>query len=147
DSIFNRFSEKELKELNEKYHLGKNHVDARKDTVASLAYKAARVANDVEQWNEYIARYTFSSLLDSAIANRNLLAWSLAKKENTSAAYSAFLTSYPLAVQSADAHKRYEETLYREKTSVHTEEAFAEFVASHSTSPYRTLAEDSLFFL
>ena len=145
DTFFHHLTPEEELRLNNKYHIVSFHIVSCKDSIARLAYEEAVKNASTGAWNAFIEKYSWSALSDSAIAERNNLAFLAAKKENTSKSYKDFFTTYPYSMQSPEARKRYEDRLFREQTSQGTEAAFAGFINTYPDSPYRMQAEDSLF--
>ena len=98
-------------------------------------------------WNCEAAHECATKLVPSATALRNKLAFTAARNLNTSDAYRQFLTTYPGASQTNEAHQHYDERLFYELTAEHSASAYASFISAYMESPYRSRAEDSLYVL
>ena len=145
DTFFRHLTIQEEAKLKDKYNIGPDQINAQKNEVAKLAYASAQSQNTIPSWNAFIETYFWSVLSDSATFYRNELAFSAAKRENSSNGYKDFFTKFPGAIQSLEARRRYEDRLFREQTADGTELSFAAFINNNSGSPYRMQAEDSLF--
>ncbi len=145
DSLFGHLTAEEEIDLKDKYHISAYQISSRKDSIAAIAYREVSSKNNVDMWNDYIGKYSWSSFSDSASQQRSNLAFSIAKAENRSKSYHDYFTNYPYTMQTAEARRRYEDCLFREQVASRTEKSYAAFINTYPESPYRMQAEDSLF--
>ncbi len=145
DTIRSHLTTDEESKIETRYQINKFRISALKDSISLLAYDDALNKNSIHIWNDFIDNYRWSVISDSATAKRNELAYSIAKRKNTSDGYKEFYTLYPNSFQSTEARKRFEDRLFREKTDGSSEQSYENFIINNPESPYRMQAEDSLF--
>jgi hypothetical protein len=116
-----------------------------REIISGQLFERARKEKTVAALQRFIEMNFWSSHIDSAVYLRDELAFAIADNAGTSAAYHAFVQTYPTSWFSDDAVSRYEKALYLENTASNTLIAYVEFIRKYPDSPYRTDAEDQVF--
>lgn len=109
--------------------------------VDSLFYNAAFAKNTVSEWQYFIDYHKSQPYLQTAIENRNELAFELAADTNTAMAYRNYVNKYPDADQIFEAGKRYNRLLYEEQTKEGRVRDYQRFIEENPESPYISDAE------
>ncbi|MEY3681882.1 MAG: hypothetical protein RLZZ289_405, partial [Bacteroidota bacterium] len=121
--------------------------------LASLELKSCNAAPSVEAYERYILRYQtffqdsgsqdrFSSKIDfqglyqTAILQRDAVAYDLALKDGSANAMLVFVVQYPNAIQVPEAQNRYNNLLYFEKTQTGSEAALIDFIKGFPENPH-----------
>ena len=140
-----------LKEKNKEKYLefGISHesIGQLKDSICVMAYNLAEETASLEQLNHYLSGFAFCGKMDEATGLRNAIAFQIAKNENTSAAYSAFLQAYPNAEEFKDAQNRFYERVFEEETQSQQLGAYERFLSLYPESPYKMQAERMIYTL
>jgi hypothetical protein len=130
--------------------------------LASLELKSCDAKPSVEAYERYILRYQtffqdsesqdrFSSKIDfqglyqTAILQRDAVAYDLALKDGSANAMLVFVVQYPNAIQVPEAQNRYNNLLYFEKTQTGSEAALIDFIKGFPENPHRMEAWQRLY--
>ena len=100
----------------EKSGLTYDDLLSQKSTVDSAAFIRAVDLNTVQGFQYFIDHYQKSVQSDSAISNRNYLAFEIAASTDTFESYKEFLDQYPDAQQAPKAKDRYQLLVFESKT-------------------------------
>ena len=148
--------------LSEKWAISDLSIARRFYELASLELKSCDAAPSVEAYERYILRYQtffqdsesqdrFSSKIDfqglyqTAILQRNAVAYDLALKDGSANAMLVFVVQYPNAIQVPEAQNRYNNLLYFEKTQAGSEAALIDFIKGFPENPHVMEAWQRLF--
>ena len=113
--------------------------------VETHAFTRAKAKNTIPDYDFFIQHFEGAIQSDSAVANRNVLAYNDAVKANTYEAFQYFIHTYPAADQIIDAKIKFEELLYFTKTKDHKLESYQRFLRNNPNTPYRDDAEKNIF--
>lgn len=116
-----------------------------KRIIERAGFERAKIMGRESDYILYLQDFPGSYQTDSAIFLRNQQAFVMAAKENTYAAYEKFFQTYPKANDSHEAHKRYENLLYHEKTKTGKLKAYQQFLTSYPDTWHRKDAEKAIF--
>ena len=150
--------------LSEQWGISDLSIARRFYELASLELKSCGVNPSVEAYERYILRYQlffqdalfqdrFSSKIDfqglyqTAILQRDAVAYELALKDGSANAMLVFVVQYPNAVQVPEAQNRYNNLLYFEKTQTGSEEALIDFIKGFPENPHVMEAWQRLYKL
>lgn len=122
-------------------------IHAQEEHIYSIAWKQVGQVDRLADYQRFIDDYPGSSQLAEAKDRRNELAFTDARKVNTSGAYRAFLDRYPDAKEAYGARSRLQEAVYREATPDGTVAQYEAFVRDHPESTYLRDAQDRLLEL
>jgi len=104
--------------------------------VSKEFYKKAKQENTVQGYKEFIANHPWSELKDSAIYERNLLAFKKAKEINSSKAYSNYLKYYPESVHFDKAKQLLFKAQFDETVIPSNPSSYVEFINQYPENPY-----------
>lgn len=121
-------------------------IDKLKDGIILLAFERAKKINTDDALNDFIKRFPHPILSKEAKKYRGKLAFENAKKQNTPQVYKDFIANYPNADEINDAKWLYDFSLFSTVTKPNNLENYEAFVKQYPKSPYRTQAEDSIFY-
>lgn len=117
------------------------------DSIVDLAFRKAVHEVSIEALDRFIYNFPLKMMVDSAIAVRNRLAFSLAEKEGTAASYLSFMNRYPDAVSYSMAKTKYNKLLYDESVNKGTVGEYEVFIRSFPTNPFVDDAWRKMFSL
>jgi hypothetical protein len=131
----------------QKQNFSENMVFQKQRYVDSLAFSITKTQHQLSGYQYFIERFEGAKEITEAIALRNEVAyWQAFLNENPDSMKS-FIDHYPEALQIHEARQRYETLLFEKQTANETLEEFQEFIIQNPESPYRKLAEQSIFQL
>lgn len=150
--------------LSEKWVISDLSIARRFYELASIELKSCAAAPSVEAYERYILRYQtffqdsesqdrFSSKIDfqglyqTAIFQRNAVAYNLALKDGSANAMLVFIVQYPNAIQVPEAQNRYNNLLYFERTQTGSETALINFIKDFPENPHVMDAWERLYKL
>jgi WG containing repeat len=103
--------------------------------------------NTVLLADQYLSYFEFSSFKNSVQRLRDDFLVSEIKKANSSEAYTNFLIEWPESIFLKDINYLLEKAFYEEETGLQTQESFLNFIEKHPQSPFKSKAEEELYFL
>lgn len=146
DTLFDKLDEKEKEKLAE-IPVNDSAISAHKVAVSHFFFQRIENSANVDEYITFIEKHPWAEELNSAIENRNELAFELAKDTNTYLAYNHFMNMYPDAEQKKDAKKKYDELFFKTMTKASTVESYQKFIVEHPESPYLNHAESMVYEL
>ena len=136
--------DKMIEDLN-KLLINETTLQNQKVLVEQHAFRRAKAKHTIDDYNYFMTRFEGAVQSDTAVANRNEIAYNDAVRVNTYEAFQYFIHTYPDAVQIEDAKVKYEELLYVTKTMDKRLESYQRFLRNNKTTPYRDDAEKNIF--
>ncbi len=118
-----------------------------KSSIEKRAFEKASEANNIAALNHFIELYTTYSGHAKAVQLRDSLAFAMARKENSSAAYYQFMQQYSDSYLAPEAKVRYEKCLYDESVFDGLEQSYAHFITAYPDNPYVKDAMTKLYAL
>ncbi len=115
--------------------------------VDSLGFSRAKRARTVQSWNAFISDFDDPIRRIAAVRIRDSLAFSQALKVDSAYEYLQFYKEYPNSRQSYESLKLYHLRLFQEFTEEGTIEVFRAFLLKYPESPYRSVAQEKVYFL
>lgn len=135
---------KMIEDLN-KLLINETTLQNQKLLVEQHAFRRAKAKHTIDDYNYFMTRFEGAVQSDTAVANRNEIAYNDAVRVNTYEAFQYFIHTYPDAVQIEDAKVKYEKLLYVTKTMDKRLESYQRFLRNNKTTPYRDDAEKNIF--
>jgi hypothetical protein len=144
---YNNLKEPQQQKLAEEHGYTLGVAKHQRAKISQQFYELAKRENTVQGYKEFIANHPWSNLKDSAVYERNLLAFKNAKKINSSKAYDNYLRFYPESQQLEEAKKlkykaEFEETIIPSVTSSYTD-----FINRFPSNPYVDDAQARIYQL
>src|ERR1041385_1174271 len=113
--------------------------------VDSTAFEIARRQNTVEAYTSFINHYPSAVDHLKAIELRDEVAYLEALRTNSPAAFKKYTETYPNSPRVQDADDRYEQLIFKEKTSSGTVDDYKSFLLQFPKSTFREQAEKFIF--
>src|SRR4030095_9533078 len=137
-------SKSEISKLLE-YAIDGNKLQDTKIAIENLAFQKAVNLSDVTSLNHFLQIYNGSAGYNEALHKRDSIAFSFAKKENSSSGFHQFTVDYPDSYLYPEARLRYEKTLYDESVFDGKEASYARFITAYPNSPHVVDAMTKLY--
>jgi len=146
ESTFDVLKAKKVQEYS-KYGFTKDAIADLKQKISSYYFNRLSNKNSVLEWTEFAVKNTKSWEFDRAIHVRDSLAFELTMTDNSSVAFTNFITIYPNSYLIKEAKEGFNLSQYREETKAGTIVGFQNFIIKFSENPYKLQAEDQVYNL
>ena len=116
-------------------------------TVDSLVFDRTKQINTEAAYADFLSRHLFARERTEAVELRDEVGYLTALRQNTYAAFDAYLKKYPQSQRAGEARARYERLLFDAKTRDRKLKSYKAFVREFPGSPFRAVAEKNIFEL
>jgi outer membrane protein OmpA-like peptidoglycan-associated protein/Mg-chelatase subunit ChlD len=137
--------EKELNRLAE-IPINSKVISSYLDTICRYALDDANKIYTVEAFENYLTNYTRTPSMykNTAVTNRNALAYAKAKETNDIQSYKAFIKKYPEAVEVKEAWENVYDLAYKETLNANTIAAFENYISQYPKAKQVTKAYEKI---
>lgn len=133
---YNLLKENHQQKLAEEYGYTLSAARHQRAKISKRFYEIAKQKNTVQVYKEFIANHPWSDLKDSAVYDRNLLAFENAKKINSSKSYQNYIKFYPESIHIDEAQKLKHKAEFSETIIPNDPSSYADFISRFPNNPY-----------
>jgi len=146
ESTFDLLKAKKVERYS-KYGFTKDAIADLKQKISTYYFNRLSNQKSVSDWDNFAIKNPESLEFSRSIKIRDSLAFRLTRVDNSSKAFSNFMSAYPNSYLFKEAKEGFNLSQYREQTKAGTIASYQNFIITFAENPYKLQAEDQVYNL